>query len=152
MSLSSCILYSIVSFQEKNPCDLRFVDLQICRYASPVLDLVYILFCCCTQETRNKYYDQVIHEYYETLSKCLKKAGYDSSILFPYEALSQHFTKFGKYAAGMATFTLHVFTSKDVEIKNTYDNNILQERIENDSLYRNMIIGTFKDLVDKNYI
>ncbi|XP_011143872.1 uncharacterized protein LOC105185799 isoform X4 [Harpegnathos saltator] len=38
--------------QEKIPCDLRFLDFQICRYASPVLDIVYLLFCCCTQETR----------------------------------------------------------------------------------------------------
>lgn len=141
-------------FQEKNPCDLRFVDLQICRYASPVLDLVYLLFCCCTQETRSKYYDKVIHEYYETLSKCIRKAGYDPDILFPYEVLSEHFTKFGKYAAAMATYTLHIFTSNDLDIKNAYDSDstVLHERVENDSLYRNMLIGTFKDLVDRNYI
>lgn len=141
-----------VSLQENNPCDLRFVDLQICRYASPVLDLVYILFCCCTQETRSKYYDQVIDEYYETLSKCIERAGYDPNILFPYEALSEHFIKFGKYAAAMATYTLQIFTSKDVDINDAYDNNKLQSRVQNDSVYKNMIIGTFKDLVDKNYI
>ncbi|XP_011871470.1 PREDICTED: uncharacterized protein LOC105564015 [Vollenhovia emeryi] len=138
--------------QANNPCDLRFVDLQICRYASPVLDLVYILFCCCTHETRSKYYDQVVHEYYETLSKCIKRAGYDPNILFPYEALCQHFLKFGKFAAGMATYTTHIFTSNDVELKITHDNKILQERIQNDSFYRNMLRCTFKDLVDRNYI
>ncbi|KYQ59526.1 hypothetical protein ALC60_01511 [Trachymyrmex zeteki] len=137
--------------EENNPCDLRFIDLQICRYASPVLDLLYILFCCCTQETRSKYFDQVIDEYYETLSKCIKRAGYDPDILFPYEVLSEHLTKFGKYAAGMAIYTIHIFTG-NVEIKNAYDNDILQERIENDSFYRNMLIGTFKDLIDRNYI
>lgn len=130
---------------------MRFIDLQICRYASPVLDLLYILFCCCTQETRSKYFDQVIDEYYETLSKCIKRAGYDPDILFPYEVLSEHLTKFGKYAAGMAIYTIHIFTG-NVEIKNAYDNDILQERIENDSFYRNMLIGTFKDLIDRNYI
>ncbi|XP_011702312.1 PREDICTED: uncharacterized protein LOC105458579 [Wasmannia auropunctata] len=138
--------------KEGNPCDLRFLDLQICRYASPVLDLVYLLFCCCTQETRRKHFDQVIHEYYETLSKCIEKAGYDPNILFPYEVLSQHFTKFGKFAAMMATFVLHIFTSNDVEMNSTYLNDILRERGENDSFYRSMVIGTFKDLVDRNYI
>lgn len=128
-----------------------FVDLQINRYASPVLDLVYILFCCCTQEIRSKYFDQVIREYYETLSKCIERAGYDPNILFPYEILSEHFIKFGKYAAGMAIYTIHVFTSNDLDLKDTYDN-ILQERLQNDSFYRNMLIGTFKDLVDRNYI
>jgi len=131
---------------------LRFIDLQLCRYASPVLDLLYILFCCCTQETRNEYFDQVIYEYHETLSRYIERAGYDPNILFPYEVLFKHLTKFGKYAAGMATYTIHIFTSNDVEIKNTYDSDILRERIENDSFYRSMLIGTFKDLVDRNYI
>ncbi|KAL0111330.1 hypothetical protein PUN28_012906 [Cardiocondyla obscurior] len=138
--------------QEKNPCDLRFIDLQVSRYASPVLDLVYVLFCCCTQETRSQYFDQVIREYYETLSVCIKKAGYDPNILFPYEILCQHLIKFGKYAAAMATYTIHIFTNKDVEIKDTYNENVLKDRVKNDSLYRNMLIGTFKDLVDRNYI
>ncbi|XP_011641211.1 uncharacterized protein LOC105429745 [Pogonomyrmex barbatus] len=138
--------------KENNPCDLRFIDLQLCRYASPVLDILYILFCCCTQEMRSKYYDQLIHEYYETLSKCLERAGYDPNVLFPHEALSEHFTRFGKYAAGMATYTLHIFTSDGVEIKNTYEKKMLEDRLQNDSRYRNMLIGTFKDLVDKNYI
>lgn len=139
-------------FQEKNPCDLRFVDLQICRYASPVLDLVYLLFCCCTQEIRSRYYDQVIHEYYNTLAKSIERAGYDPKILFPYEVLSEHFTKFGKFAAVMATYTIHIFTSNGAELTKSYNNKVLQERVKNDSFYRNMLIGTFKDLVDKNYI
>ncbi|KYN09891.1 PREDICTED: uncharacterized protein LOC108769389 [Trachymyrmex cornetzi] len=138
--------------KENNPYDLRFIDLQLSRYASPALDLLYVLFCCCTQEIRSKYFDQVIHEYYETLSRYIERAGYDPDILFPYEVLSEHLTKFGKYAAGMATYTIHAFTSNDVEIKNTYDSDVLQDRIENDSFYRSMLIGTFKDLVDRNYI
>ncbi|XP_012054241.1 PREDICTED: uncharacterized protein LOC105617285 [Atta cephalotes] len=143
----------LFKYDEENiPYDLRFIDLQLCRYASPVLDLLYILFCCCTQETRNEYFDQVIYEYHETLSRYIERAGYDPNILFPYEVLSKHLTKFGKYAAGMATYTIHIFTSNDVEIKNAYDSDILRERIENDSFYRSMLIGTFKDLVDRNYI
>ncbi|KYM98290.1 hypothetical protein ALC62_10993 [Cyphomyrmex costatus] len=139
--------------KENNPCDLRFIDFQICRYASPVLDILYMLFCCCTQETRSKYFDQVIDEYYEALSRCIERAGYDPNILFPYEVLIQHLTKFGKYAAGMATYTIHIFTSNnDVKIEDVNDSEILQERIENDSFYKSMLRDTFKDLVDRNYI
>lgn len=137
--------------QKGNPYDLRFLDLQICRYASPVLDVLYVLFCCCTQETRRKYHDKLIHEYYDALSKRLVRADYDPNILFPYEVLSQHLAKFGKYAAGMATYTLSVFTSDD-ELQKAFDKDVLQERLQNDSFFRNMIIGTFKDIVDRNYI
>ncbi|XP_025985839.1 uncharacterized protein LOC105200846 [Solenopsis invicta] len=138
--------------QEKNPYDLRFVDLQICRYASPVLDLLYVFFCCCTQETRSKYYEQLIDEYYEKLSNTIEKAGYDPSLLFPYEALSQHLAKFGKYGAIMATYTLHIFTSNDMDLKKAYDEDLLRDRAENDSVFKSMVRGTFKDLIDRNYI
>ncbi|XP_036146115.1 uncharacterized protein LOC118646716 [Monomorium pharaonis] len=139
--------------QEKNPCDLRFLDFQLCRYASPVLDLVHILFCCCTQETRSKCFDQIIKDvYYKTLSDTIKKAGYDPNVLFSYEILLQHFTKFGKHAAGIATFTVHYYTTNDVDFTSVYDTNRLEERIEKDSFYRNMLIETFKDIIDRNYI
>lgn len=89
------------------------------------------------------------------MSKRLEKCGYDSNILFPYETLSKHFIKFGKYAAGMAIFTLHVFTDDKGEYTNvTSANDIkkLEEKLQNDSFYRYMMKGAIKDLVDKNYI
>ncbi|RLU14993.1 hypothetical protein DMN91_012880 [Ooceraea biroi] len=104
------------------------------------------------KETRSKYYDQLIHEYYETLSKYLRKCGYDPDILFPYEALSQQFIKFGKFAAGMALYVLHLFSIEDADIGIMNDNTVLFERLQTDSFYRSMVKGTFKDLVDRNYL
>lgn len=52
----------------------------------------------------------------------------------------------------MAIYTLHIFTSNDADLQENFDINILQERLQTDNLYRNMLIGTFKDLVDRNYI
>lgn len=141
--------------REKIPYDLRFLDFQLCRYASPALDLVYILFCCCTQGTRKKYYDQLLHKYYETLSKRLESFGCDPNVLFPYEVLTQHLTTFGKFAAGMSIYVLHLFTDVDDktgEIASRLDKNYLEKRLQTDSFYRQMLKGTFKDLVDKNYI
>jgi len=142
-----------MSFQDgKTPYDLRFIDFQLSRYASPVLDLVYILFCCCTQETRSKYYDQLVHEYYETLAKFLKKYGYDPDILFPYEALLQQFRKFGMYAAGMALYVIHLFSIDDSDLDLMYNSNLLEERIQTNNFYKSMLKGTLKDLIDRNYI
>lgn len=45
-----------------------FIDWQIARYASPVLDIVYYLFNCTTKEMRDKYYDSLLKIYHETLS------------------------------------------------------------------------------------
>lgn len=143
------------SSREERPQDLRFLDFQICRYASPVLDILYLLFCCCTQELRNEYYDKLIDEYYEALSKRIKKAGYDSNILFPYEELHKQLIKFGKCAAAMAIFTLHIFTDNKGEytdVANLRDTIKLENKIQNDIFYRYMVKGTFKDLIGKNYL
>lgn len=112
-----------------------------------LLDIVYILFCCCTQETRNKHYNQLVNEYYETLSKCLERFGYNSNTLFPYEKLFQYFIRFGKDTAGIALCVLHLFTSND-NIQIAYNNtSVLEERLKNDSFYRNMIKGTFSKIL-----
>jgi len=73
------------------------------------------------QETRSKYVDQMIYDYYKALSKYIKRAGYNPNILFLREVLFQHFIKCGKYAAGMATFILHFTFISNVELKNIFD-------------------------------
>lgn len=94
----------------------------------------------------------MINEYYEALSKCLERFDYDSNTLFSYEKLFQYFIRFEKYAAGIALCVLHLFTSNESDIQIAYDTSVFEGRLKNDSFYRNMIKGTFKDLVDKNYI
>lgn len=45
-----------------------FIDWQIARYASPVLDIVHFLFNCTTKQMRDKHYDNLLKIYHETLS------------------------------------------------------------------------------------
>lgn len=53
---------------KNHPVLACFIDWQIARYASPVLDIVYYLFNCTTKEMRDKYYDSLLKIYHETLS------------------------------------------------------------------------------------
>lgn len=140
--------------QEGKPCDIRFIDFQVCRYASPVIDLVYTFFCCCAPETRSKYYDRLLHDYHEALSKSLESFGYDPNDFFPYEVLSEHLMKFGKFGAGMALFCLPIFynDSDDKSLETAYTKEALEERLETSSFFRNNIKRAFKDIIDKNYI
>lgn len=135
--------------------DLRFLDFQLCRYASPATDLCYTLFCATTYEMRLKHYDELIREYYDSLSNTLRKLDCDANVLFPYEVLLDHIKRFGKYAAGMGVFVLHVFTDQKneiVDISSKVDADFYNERLQNDDFYRDTLRKTYKDLVDKNII
>lgn len=53
--------------------ELRLLDFQISRYASPVLDLVFYIFCNTHQELRDQHYDSFLRVYHESLSKHLER-------------------------------------------------------------------------------
>ncbi|XP_020280807.1 uncharacterized protein LOC109853285 [Pseudomyrmex gracilis] len=141
-------------FQEGAPCDVRFIDFQLSRYVSPVVDLAHIIFNCCTPETRRKHYDQLINEYHEALSECVKSYDYDPDVLFPYEKVRQHLMKYGKYAAGTALFGVPFLfnDTEDKSMENIFSRAVLEHNLENNSVFRNAIKAAFKDLVDKNII
>lgn len=59
---------------EKNEViDVSLIDWQISRYASPVCDIVYYLFCCTDKELRDKHYDSWLKAYHESLTTLLNK-------------------------------------------------------------------------------
>lgn len=55
------------------PIDVNLLDWQASRYASPVADILYFLFCCTSQELRRKHYHSLIKLYHTTLSETLEK-------------------------------------------------------------------------------
>lgn len=58
--------------RDGNIVDFRLVDFQVCRYASPVPDLLYFLFSSANQEVREKRMDEVLAVYLETLNSTLE--------------------------------------------------------------------------------
>lgn len=54
--------------QDKKPSDIRFLDFQIMRNASPVCDLVYYIFGCTTKYLRDEFYGEFLDVYYAELS------------------------------------------------------------------------------------
>lgn len=50
------------------PSEARFLDWQMARYSSPVLDVVYFIFCCTTKQLRNAHYDELLHIYHASKS------------------------------------------------------------------------------------
>lgn len=63
-----------------NPKDLRLLDFQIMRYASPVCDLMYYIFGCTSKALRDKHYHEFLNTYYNELSSFIKRYAMTNSL------------------------------------------------------------------------
>lgn len=50
------------------PTEACFIDWQISRCSSPIIDIVYYMFCCTAKELRDAHYDEFLKIYHESLS------------------------------------------------------------------------------------
>ena len=69
------------------PVQAKMIDFQLARYASPVIDIAFFIYSCTTEELREKYYDNLIKTYHETLTEFIKDFGSNPEYLFPFSAL-----------------------------------------------------------------
>lgn len=64
------------------PIDIKLIDWQFTRYASPITDLVHFLFCCTSKKLRDQYYFDLIKIYHSSLTDLLKRYSFTSKLLF----------------------------------------------------------------------
>lgn len=55
------------------PIEVNLIDWQVCRNASPVLDVLYFLFGCTTKELRDDHYEDFLNVYHEQLSNHIQR-------------------------------------------------------------------------------
>lgn len=139
----------------REPQDLRFLDFQLSRYASPAVDISYTLFCASSYKMRQEHYDELLREYYDSFSTYLRKLDCDPNVLFPYETLLDHIQRYGKYAVGMGVFVMHLFTDQNNEVvdaSSTVDAEFYNKKLQNDPIYKDTLRETYKEFVDRNII
>ena len=105
---------------------------------------------------REKYYEELLRQYHDSLAQCLKQLGSDVEKLFPFEALLEHLQKFGGYGACMCLIDLHLISKQEGEdpqpLYNVEYIKTLHSTLKTNKLYGSMVKNTLKDMVDKNYI
>lgn len=84
------------------PRQIVMLDWQIARYGSPVLDLTYFLFISTDKALRDKYWNQLIGLYYDTLTNTINQAGLDGRQVFPFEELQRQLKYYGRYGLLMS--------------------------------------------------
>ncbi|XP_055615685.1 uncharacterized protein LOC129761880 isoform X2 [Toxorhynchites rutilus septentrionalis] len=154
-------------FKSENgiPVDIRLLDWQICRYASPVLDLMYFIFTASTKEFRELHYEHLLDLYYESLADFLRRLGSDPEKLFPRKALDEQLQRFGRFGLMMAVMLLPVINTKSEDVPDLEEmseklesgadvteniNNFRSE--ETEGIYREKMSGCCRDMVRLGYI
>ncbi|KFB41198.1 AGAP013124-PA-like protein [Anopheles sinensis] len=105
-------------FHYKNgaPDKIILLDWQITRYVTPVLDLVYFLFCCTDEEFRRRHYDEMMSVYYNALSTLLEKLGHNPQEVFPRTALMRQLRRFGRFGILMAVFLVPMLCTRNEDL------------------------------------
>ncbi|KAK4884223.1 hypothetical protein RN001_000494 [Aquatica leii] len=90
------------------PTDVCFLDWQLARLGSPVLDLTIILFSTTNQEIRDKHYHSLIMEYYNSVCSMLKEFGIDPKQTLPYQVLLHHLKKYSIFGLYWAILLIYI--------------------------------------------
>lgn len=130
------------------------------RYASPVIDISYFLFCCTDATVRAKITD-LLRNYHSNLVKFVNALGSDGNTLFPFEKLLDHMTKYARFGFGMALMTLQTTACPDEDLPDVVGlldkldyaaMNDLDKKFSNHPCYIKRITEASRDAFNFNYL
>lgn len=90
--------------QDGSPIDCAFIDFQMSKYSSLVTDLSFFLYLNTDFDIREKYWDQFLNIYWETLRESVP-----NHIDLPsFESFLAHFSQFAVYGFNISSFFLQI--------------------------------------------
>ncbi|XP_044263382.1 uncharacterized protein LOC123010505 [Tribolium madens] len=89
------------------PVEMCFLDFQLIRIGSPIIDLSYFLYCCADGEVL-KNFDLILQTYHSSFCDFLADLGCDPETLFPLKNLKEQWREFGKYGLAQSLFILKI--------------------------------------------
>ncbi|KAF5275179.1 hypothetical protein FQR65_LT04211 [Abscondita terminalis] len=113
-----------------SPTNLCILDWQLCRLGSPVLDLSYFIFSSTDKQFRDKFYDEMIREYYNSLCTFLTELGSNPDELFPFAVLKEHLKTFSVFGLYMTVQVLFLILSDHEEIPDMHNFKSEDEALE----------------------
>ncbi|XP_017042128.1 uncharacterized protein LOC108088699 [Drosophila ficusphila] len=145
--------------------DVRLIDWQLMRYASPVTDLAYFLFTCTSRGFRQRNLRNMLEDYYEELGLHLNRLGEEVEQLLPRPAFDEQVATKAAVGLLLAMMVLPIVTMQGQDVP---DLQAISERIEagattdlqgagflgagNEENFKHRMREVILDCVDFNYI
>ncbi|KAH8368473.1 hypothetical protein KR084_012037 [Drosophila pseudotakahashii] len=107
--------------------DVRLIDWQLMRYASPVTDLAYFLFTCTSRDFRQRHLKNILGDYYEELGLQLNRLGEQLDQLLPRRAFDEQVANKAAVGLLLAMMVLPIVTMQGQDVP---DLQAISERIE----------------------
>lgn len=108
----------IINFQNNDFKHVNFIDWQLLRFCSPVLDLHYFIFTATDKALRDREYANLMKFYYVELTAAIRRLGSDPAALFPEHEFYGHLKKFGKYACVLVPFIIQLMMADPKDVAN----------------------------------
>ncbi|XP_077291488.1 uncharacterized protein LOC143914944 [Arctopsyche grandis] len=138
-------------YEDDKVADMKFVDWQIVRLASPITDIAYMMFSSTDEQLRSDCYTRSLDLYYETLDKNITRMGCKTTECYPLEAFQDQIKSTMPFGLVAATMLLPVIlcdkeNAPDLD-KNPedYDDNMYDAMIS--QLCRDRFNGVAKDMI-----
>lgn len=146
----------------QEPLEVCFIDWQLSRYGSPVLDLHYLISTSTDRDFRQKEYQSLMEHYYRTLSQSIRRLGSNPDKLFSYDDFHNELKKFGNFVLLMGTMMTEMMLIDPKDIPDIDDSaeevasvdknlNVFAYNEQRDREYDRRINDLFDDFVGMGY-
>ncbi|XP_053697525.1 uncharacterized protein LOC128744497 [Sabethes cyaneus] len=154
---------------DSTPTAVSMFDWQLCRYVSPVLDLVYFIFMCTDEELRAQHYEELVLVYYKSLSHHLMRLGGNPERQIPRTAFKEQLKRFGRFALLISFLALPVICTPSDELPDIEKHMEIAQKAPGedtgsveeakfsstqkaDAIYRKRASGIIRDMVKFEYL
>ncbi|XP_066154259.1 uncharacterized protein [Euwallacea fornicatus] len=121
-------MFKYTDDDKTTPQKVIFLDFQVSKIGSPVLDLSYHFYSTASG-SEHQYFDTLLRIYHNSLSSTIKQLGSDPDKLFPYEELIRQWKEYSLFGCLLAMLILTVALS---EKEDTFDiESMTDENINN---------------------
>lgn len=102
----------------------------MCRYVSPVIDLLYNIFTSTDKALRDREYQNLLRCYHNSLSNTIQRLGSDPEQLFSFDDLQSELKRFGRFAFLISPLMVRIMLADPKDIRNYDDMKNTEEELK----------------------
>lgn len=133
---------------------MRFLDFQLSRLGSPLLDVAYYFYSIAPKHALVDT-DRYLKIYYKSLAESLQKFECDPDEVFPFDLIKQHWRKYSKFGLVLSAVLFRIALCDKDEAPSVTDSdfsNDLLSSIKNQNDVDLRTINVITHFVDNNLI